>query len=345
MKRVERNFQRGTFSRPVQWAILIAAAALCVVGLKLLTDYIPFASDWEVYFQPITRGWLDSSLVLYRDTGWGFGYWSPPWLIWLLIPLAVWPLWLGWGVLVVATLIAMIWLTRNYAHRWLVFASPLIIDLVLDGPVEIVPMLGIALGWLAADRPYLLGIALVLMATRPQTCFLVALWLLLNHRHRIRALLIPALVFAVSLVLHGWDWPIRWASGPSVFGLLGVESNITPWRSIGLWMIPVALVLGIWALRLPRTRLNLGALVVANVLVTPYLGSYSLVHVLAFGMLPLGFRWALAAWIVSFTVFLRPFFGQTAVKLDFLVAAVLMIGYLLHANRRPPRSAAVEASS
>jgi hypothetical protein len=340
-----RGHRRRELPKPVQWAILIAAAALCILGLKLLTNYIPFSSDWEVYFQPITGGWLDGSLVLYQDTRWGGGYWSPPWLIWLLIPLAVWPVWLGWGALVVATLVTMAWLTKNYANRWLVFASPLIIDLVLDGPVEIVPMLGIALGWLAADRPYLLGIALVLMSTKPQTCFLVALWLLLNNRHRIRALLIPILVFVASLILHGWDWPLRWASGPSVLGLIDSEANTTPWRSIGIWMAPVALLLGIWALRLPRTRLNLGALVVASALVTPVLGSYSMVHVLAFGLLPLGFRWALVAWIVSFTVFLRPFFGQPAVKLDFLVAAVLMIGYLLHANRREPKSAAVEASS
>jgi hypothetical protein len=130
-----------------------------------------------------------------------------------------------------------------------------------------------------------------------------------------------------------------------VFGLIDSEANVTPWRSIGLWMAPAALALGIWALRLPRTRLNLGALVVANALITPAMGSYSMVHVLAFGLLPLGFRWALAAWLLSFTVFLRPFFGQPAVRLDFLVAAVLMMGYLLHADRRPQRSGAVEASS
>jgi hypothetical protein len=340
-----KSLRRSTLPRPVQWAVLVAAAALCVVGLKLLTDLIPFSSDWEVYFKPIASGWLDGSLVLYRDTRWGGGYWSPPWLLWLLLPLAVWPVWLGWGVLVVATLMAMAWLTRNYSHRWLVFASPLIIDLVLDGPVEIVPMLGIALGWMAGGRPFLLGIALVLMSTKPQTCFLVALWLLLHHRHRLRALLIPALVFAASLVLHGWDWPIRWASGPSVFGLIDSEANLTPWRSIGLWMAPVALVLGLWALWLPRTRRNLGALVVTTALITPVLGSYSMVHVLAFGLLPLGFRWALAAWIASFTVFLRPFFGQPAVKLDFVVAAILMIGYLLHANRRSQAPEAMEASS
>jgi hypothetical protein len=146
--------------------------------------------------------------------------------------------------------------------------------------------------------------------------------------------LIPALVFVTSLFLHGWDWPIRWASGPSVFGLLGTDSNMTPWRSIGTWMVPLALALTIWALRLPRTRRNLGALVVASVLVTPYLGSYSMVHLLAFGMLPLGLHWALGAWLASFTVLLRAFFGKPAVSVDFLAAAVLMIGYLLHADRR-----------
>jgi hypothetical protein len=341
---MNRTLRRRVRARWMQWILLLLTVGLLVVALRLLTNIIPFASDWEVYFQPITSGWLDGSLILYKDTHWGRGFWNPPWLLWPLIPLAVWPVWLGWGVLVVGTLVIMIWLTHNYQKRWLVFVSPLIIDLVLDGPVEIIPMLGIALGWLAAGRPALLGIALVLMAAKPQACFLVAIWLLLQpdpsgrrslHWHRIRALAVPAAVFFISLLAHGWDWPIRWANGPSVFGLIPSEHNITPWRSIGLWMAPVAVVLAVWALRLPRTRRNLGALVAANVLVTPFMGSYSLVHVLTFSLLPLGSRWALAGWLASFTVFLRFWLGQEAVQLDFLVAAVLAIGYLLYADRRP----------
>jgi hypothetical protein len=314
-----------------------------VAAIGLLTSTIPFASDWRDYYQPITRGWLDGSLVLYEDTHWGGGFWSPPWLLWPLIPLATWPTWVGWGILVVATLVVMIWLTRDYRNRWLVFTTPLIIDLILDAPVEIVPMLGIALGWLAADRPYLLGVALVLMATRPQTCFLFALWLLIRHRHRLQALVIPISVFFVSLVIHGWDWPIRWASGPSLWAVMDYDNNISPWRSLGLWMAPVAVVLGLWALRLPRTRRNMGALVAANALIAPFMGSYSLIHLLTFSLLPLGPAWAAAGWLASCTVFLRFWFGQKAVSTDFAIAAVLTIGYLLCADRHPRRSLAEEA--
>lgn len=319
----------------MQWAVLGGTAALIIVALRLLTQRIPFASDWQSYFQPFTRGWLEGRLELYDDTQ---AFWNPPWLLWLLIPLAVWPVWVGWGVLVVGTLILMIWLTKDFPRRWLVFASPLIIDLVLNGPVEIVPMLGIALGWLARDRPHLLGIALVLMAAKPQACFLVAIWLWLHHRHRVQALVVPLAVFVVSLVVHGWDWPRRWAGGPSALGLVDIWYNVTPWHSIGAWMAPIALALAAWSLRLHRTRRNLGALVAANALVTPFVGSYSLVHVLTFSLLPLGPSWALAGWLASFTVLLRGWFGQGAVRLDFLIAAVLMIGYLLHADRSPPRS-------
>jgi hypothetical protein len=319
----------------MQWILLLLTAALLVLALRLLTAAIPFSSDWEVYYQPIASGWLDGSLVLYRDTTWGEGFWSPPWLVWLLIPLGVWPPWLGWGVLVVATLLVMVWLTRDYDRRWLVFVSPLIIDLILDGPVEIVPMLGIALGWLATDRPKLLGIAMVLMSTKPHSTFLVAIWLLIYHRHRLRSLIIPILVFLASLTFHGWDWLIQWAKGPSVWDQIDSDANVSPWRSIGLWMAPVALVLGLWALRLPRTRRNLGALVAVNALVTPIIGSYSLVQVLTFSLLPLGPRWALFGCLASTTVFLRAWFGQAAVRLDFVIAAVLAIGYLLYTDRRP----------
>jgi hypothetical protein len=215
------------------------------MGLRLLTTYIPFASDWEVYFQPTILGWLEGSQALYEDRIGTGGVWNFPWLVWPLIPLAVWPAWLGWGLLVVVTLLAMVWLTRNYKWRWLVFTSPLIGDLVINGQVDVFPMLGIGLGWLAGDRTHLLGLALVLMSTKPQACFLVALWLLLRHRHRLQVLLVPIAVFVLSLAIHSWDWPLRWASGPPVFGLMANVNNCTPWASIGLWMAPVALALGV----------------------------------------------------------------------------------------------------
>lgn len=325
--------QRITDHPLVQVLALVAAASLLIMGLRLLTTYIPFASDWEVYFQPTIRAWLEGSQVLYEDRIGTGGVWNFPWLVWPLIPLAVWPAWLGWGLLVVVTLLAMAWLTSDYKWRWLVFTSPLIGDLVINGQVDVIPMLGIGLGWLADDRPHLLGLALVLMSTKPQACFLVALWLLLRHQHRLRALLVPIAVFVLSLAVHGWDWPLRWASGPPVFGLMANVNNATPWASIGLWMAPVALALGAWALRLPRTRLSLGALVAANALIAPYLSSHSLVQVLTFSLLPLGPAWAVAGWAASFTVFLRGWLGKPAMHLDFAIAAVLMIGYLLHAQR------------
>jgi hypothetical protein len=314
-------------------ALLLLAAGGIILGLRLVTAQIPFASDWEVYFRPTIVGWLVEGQTLYGEDNWTSGFWNLPWMVWLLAPLAVWPIWFGWGILVVATLLVMVWLTKGYEKRWLVFTSPLLVDFIVNGQIEIIPMLGIAMGWLADDRPDLLGFALVLMAAKPQACFLVAIWLLLRNRHRIRALLIPAAVFAVSLVIHGWDWWLRWLRGPSVFNLMPLVNNSTAWRSIGLWMAPLAIVLAIWALRLPRTRLNLGALVVTNALITPYMNSHSLILVLTFALLPLGPRWAFAGWLASFTVFLRGWFGKPAVHLDFVIAAVLMIGYLLHANR------------
>ncbi|MGD2205746.1 MAG: hypothetical protein PVH17_03110 [Anaerolineae bacterium] len=328
--------KNNTLRTCLQWGALLATGAALVLGLRLLTEYIPFASDWERYFQPITRGWLQGNLTLYQSAGRGIAFWNPPWLLWPLVPLAVWPVWVGWGLLVVGTLILMIWLTKGYQKRWLVFLAPLIIDLILDAPAEIIPMLGIALGWLAVGRPHLVGLALVLMAAKPQSCFLVALWVLLTHRRRFKSLLVPTVVFFVSLAVHGWDWPLRWTTTPQPLNLISRGHNITPWRSIGLWMIPVAVVLGAWAVRLPRTRRNLGALVAANALITPYMGSYSLVHVLTFSLLPLGTNWAIAGWLASCTVFLRFWFGQQAVRLDFVIAAILMIGYLLQADRCGP---------
>jgi hypothetical protein len=317
----------------LQWIVLLGAAALFILGLRLMLTYIPFASDWERYFQPTARDWLLGKLTLYGEPDQITGFWNFPWFLWPLLPLAVWPVWLGWGVILIGTFLAMAWQTRGYEKWWLVFVSPLIVDLVVNGQVEIIPLLGIALGWMAGNRPYLLGVGLVLMAAKPQACLLVALWLLYHHRQRIRPLLVPIAVFLVSLAIHGWDWWLRWATGPSILQLMSNINNSTPWRSIGLWMAPVAIALGLWSLRLPRTRRNLGALVTTGALVAPYMSSHSLVLVLTFGLLPLGPAWALAGWIASFTVLLRGWLGKPAAHLDFLIAAVLMIGYLLHADR------------
>ena len=314
----------------MEWAILLICVLAFIAGLRLLIRYIPFTSDWEVFFRPTTQGWLEGSLILYRDTRW---FWNPPWLLWLLAPLAYWPVWLGWGILMVVTMFTIVRLTRKYRAWWLVFVSPLIVDPILAGQIDVVAMLGVALGWAAEDRPWLMGIALTLMATKPQVCFLVALWLWLHHRQRMQALKIPALVFLASLVIHGWDWPLRWANGSSTALLVSMIHNASPWHSIGSWMVPVVLLLGIWALRLPPTPRNLGALVAANALITPYLASYSLVMVLAFSFLPLGPVWAAAGWAASLTPLLRSWFGQGATRVDFIVAAVLMIGYLLNADR------------
>jgi hypothetical protein len=320
-----------------QGLVLIGAVALFVGILRLVTVYIPLATDWEVYFAPTARGWIEDRQILPGEINWDGNatFWNPPWLLWLILPLAVWPAWFGWGIVVVATLMVMIWATRDYEHRWLVFTSPLIIGFIVDGQVEIFPMLGIALGWLAQDRPYLLGIALVLMAAKPQACFLVAIWLLLYHRQRFKALLIPAAVFFGSMLVHGWDWPLRWLSGRTLLTARPIFHDSSPWRSVGYWMVPVALGLVSWTLRLPRTRLHLGAVVAANALITPYMSSHSLVQVLTFSLLPLGLGWGLAGWAVPFTVLLRAWLGQATMHVDFAVAAILMIGYLLQAKPLP----------
>ena len=320
-----------------QGLALVGAVALFIAVLRLVTAYIPLATDWEVYFAPTARGWIEGRQILPGEANWDGNatFWNPPWLLWLILPLATWPIWLGWGLMVVATLVVMIWATRGYEKRWLVFTSPLIIGFIVDGQVELFPMLGIALGWLAKDRPYLLGVALVLMAAKPQACFLVAIWLLLYHRQRARALLIPVAVFCISMVVHGWDWPIRWLNGRTPLYAREVFHDSSTWRTAGYWMVPVALLLVSWTLRLRRTRFHLGAIVAANALITPYMSSHSLVQLLTFSLLPLGPRWALAGWVVSFTVFLRPWFGQTAMHVDFAAAAVLMIGYLAKAQPLP----------
>jgi glycosyltransferase involved in cell wall biosynthesis len=46
--------------------------------------YDSAASNRDAYYQPIACGWLDGSLIRYQDTRWKFGFWSPPWLLWLL---------------------------------------------------------------------------------------------------------------------------------------------------------------------------------------------------------------------------------------------------------------------
>jgi hypothetical protein len=65
--------QRAALRASLQWGALLGAANALVLGLRFLSSHIPLASDWEVYCEPIPRGWLEGRLVHHEGSDWMSG--------------------------------------------------------------------------------------------------------------------------------------------------------------------------------------------------------------------------------------------------------------------------------
>lgn len=149
-------------------------------------------------------------------------------------------------------------------------------------------MAGIIAGgvWLAlASNPLLAGLGLVILSIKPQIGMLIALFVLLRRFHW-KLLVVPAVVFGLSLIQWGW-WLPEWLNSVVVNsnGLRGTAWNATafPW---GLAILPV-----LWFYR-NNPKLWLAA----TPLVAPYFAIYSLALPVTVGMT--WWLWALT-WVVS----------------------------------------------
>lgn len=236
----------------------VPLAALGCLGVALVAvaaHFLPVGVDWEAAFRPAAR-----EVLALRSPYNIEGYLNPPWLLALLLPLALLPPSVGYGVLVVMSLAGFAYAAYRFGAKPLTLAvflaSPPVIHSLLNGNVDFVPVLGFVL-------PPQIGLFFV--TVKPQMGWVVVVfWLVEGWRQggwrEVARVFGPVtLAAALSFVLWGL-WPLRF------------ERELQLWWNASLWpaSIPVGVALAVAAIRTRRIEYAMGA--------SPCLSPYVLLH-------------------------------------------------------------------
>jgi hypothetical protein len=226
---------------------------------------------------------------------------NPPYIFAMLYPLALLPL--RWGIFVYSFIaIGAIYLTHRLTcvNKWLLLFSYPTLRNLFYSQLDILSMLGVALGWWAVERerPLWLGVALVLLGVKPQATGILAI-LYLGWGWSVAALLIPSLVLLYSFLVYGL-WVPGWiahtlkqstGADPFFHGGLGAY----PWGLLA-WL---PLIVGY---RIYSRKQAAATTLAATMLSMPYVGYYS---VTAFFGLPFAWFTPVFALPLGFLIDLR----------------------------------------
>ena len=171
-------------------------------------------------------GW-DFFQAFRRDTlsgNYGFKTWHPYPIYWLIYPFAILPAKIGFLVWNLASAVCFVVAIRLWNGRYLNFALSLpLFWMFYAGQIDGFIALGLALAVLA--NPYVAGVGLVLLTIKPQVGFLPILFVLF-HRRDWRMLVVPSVVFVLSLAQWGW-WIPEWIASILEIEKADEVTNIT----------------------------------------------------------------------------------------------------------------------
>lgn len=344
--------------------VLLLALGVVFGGLRLtfaylLTVHPSFALDWRTIWQalrshPVAFGPQDPTVLS--------GFFTPPWGVLLLKPLAMLSLIDGWALSATVTLLALL----LYAYLWFPNAPRGLIVLVLlahptlrvmvDGNLEGFVLLGLALllyGF-QQERFWMGFLGLWLALLKPQLSWLViAVWMWgffsLRPRWTIQVIMGISGVFALSLGLWGKPWfralfpqdltltATMGRGSPIDISLLGTLHRLgVPWGiRIALWLF----VLGITAHHIrpllrqpPSLNWPSGSLPVsAALLLSPYVSGNGILMLLPFGVIPLWHDYAPRWGWLGIMLFNLPYVMPVDVRfwLGSFYAFLLVLGFWL----------------
>lgn len=284
--------------KKIWWVLALGAC----IGMMLSSFYLPGGDDLYRYYIPFVEGCLDCGFVPYFAQ-------------WFLSPLHLFPEFpYTWPALVSISLIGFLVLAYlTDVNPLLLLTSFPMLGQIWLGQIDIVVCAGLAL-FLFAKNPYLRGLGVALALTKPQLTGLALLFgFLLENRTLLWKLLVaPLLMFLLSLLVWGVDWPMHWISN----ALESLPAHVWRMASSDIWKFGVVLLPLIALFRERKKRLEAGLLV--SSLATPFFGVYSYVTFLLFDSTwwtwLLSFAWVLAyywfqesamrfAWILPFAMF------------------------------------------
>ncbi len=259
-----------------------AAALGAVIGLSFASFFLPGGDDLYRYYIPFARGCLDCGFVPYYSQ-------------WFLSPLLVFPGYpFAWPLWVILSLLGFMVVAAKMKVSPLLFfiVFPLLGQIWL-GQIDVIVCIGIAILALARNS-FWRGVGITLALIKPQLSFLAVIVALLDERRGTswKVFVSPVLVFALSLIVFGVEWPLKWLE--NALQSLPVHA----WRLAGLdtWRFGIFLLPLPFFIRGREKRIQTAILV--SVLATPFFGVYSYLLFLMFGIkwwhVVLSYAWLLA---------------------------------------------------
>lgn len=219
---------RAIYTVPI---VIISLVILLLVFVFLPVTYV----DWMRYLRPAALNWRQPYLR---------GVYNPPWLFYILRPLALLPPRPGVALLIVLTFVIVCLYVRSPWKAFLVGVSAPMVALITVGQVDGLLVLGLAIPG---------GLGLPLLLTKPQGVFLAVL-----RRLNRWSLLVTVVFVTASLLVWGRWWP-HLVQGQSV---VGSRHNV----SLFPYSVPVGVVLLLLGIRQRSDAL----LCVASLCFAPY---------------------------------------------------------------------------
>jgi len=183
----------------------------------VLTTLTRQSIDYGI-FSDTTRGWLSGQIHLYDGQT---EFYFAPYSILAFVPIVLIPPpfdQLVYTSIILAALIWATWTLTKPVPWWALgigLATVYTALLVFNGQWDGMVLAALALGWIAVEKnnPWLLGLSLIGLGTKPTNIILPTLLLLYLVRNWskiniIRLAIIPFLTVIVSGIIAGWNWPM-----------------------------------------------------------------------------------------------------------------------------------------
>jgi len=255
--------------------------------------------DYGFYYLSPVRLWLNGETRLFEEKA---PYYYMPWSALLMVPFALLPDQVGQVIYDTLSIAVFVWGVSVLAKskRWwplaLTVTNMYTGMLILVSQWDTFILAFLALAWVAVEqrRPWLLGLALTGMSSKPTGVLIPAILLLYIARNwsrhdLLRMLTIPFLSVIVSFFVSGLDWPIRYFKFVQEFPPTPFRHYmlITPWGNVDfllshwdylgtegriLFGVLTAGVL-VWLVRCIRRKLNHRTVCLAmlvNTVISPY---------------------------------------------------------------------------
>lgn len=278
---------------PLRTAIAIEIIVIATIAAYLL----PGGEDLYTYYLPQAQGCLEC----------GYNPWHTSWI---LFPIQFIPLRILWSVWVFLTLTGITWacsrLKLNPVPVLLAFPT---MGLIWLGQIEVVIIIGLTLA-LLSPNPYVRGLGLVLASVKPHVSGIPILILLFYDKQRWKTMLLPAAVAALSFVVWGIDWPLRWFALRNPLAPLPVwgRAAFFPWGAVSFGTVFLV----------KKVREKITAALLASALTFPWFGVYSYTVFLVF----LAPWWAALisyAWVVVY-----PWMGNNSLRFAWILPLSLL---------------------